>query len=233
MQQAQQNKDTVVMNKLRKEYAKFQESFVADNFKYVTKNPKSFLSVLLIEGMLKEMEPKFDEIKKYYDGLDPEIKKTKPGRTIKERLDTFNAVEIGQKAPQFSAPNPDGKMISLKESLGKVTIIDFWASWCEPCRKEMPNVVAMYNEFHPKGLNIIGVALEKKGERAQWKEAIAKDQSNWAHVSNLEYWSDPVAKKYNVQGIPAIFILDKNGVIVAKNLRGAELKAKIAELLAK
>ncbi|WP_300568952.1 TlpA disulfide reductase family protein [Flavobacterium sp.] len=233
MQQASQTKDTVVMNKLRKGYAKFQQDFINENYKYITDNPKSFLSVLLIEGMLKDMEPKFDQIKKYYDGLDPEVKQTKPGRAIKARLDSDSAVAIGRKAPEFSAPNPDGKMISLKESLGKVTIIDFWASWCEPCRKEMPNVVAMYNEFHSKGLNIVGVALEKKGERAQWKEAIAKDQSNWVHVSNLQYWDEPVAKKYSVQGIPAVFVLDKNGVIVAKNLRGAELKAKIAELLAK
>ena len=134
-------------------------------------------------------------------------------------------------ATDFSAPNPEGKTVSLKESLGKVTIIDFWASWCGPCRVENPNVVALYNEFHAKGLNIIGVSLDK--DAAKWKEAIAKDQLTWTHISNLKHWEDPIAKQYGVQSIPATFILDASGKIVAKDLRGAELKAKVAELLAK
>ena len=111
----------------------------------------------------------------------------------------------------------------------KVTIIDFWASWCGPCRVENPNVVALYNEFHAQGLNIIGVSLDK--DAAKWKEAIAKDKLTWAHVSNLKFWDEPIAKQYNVQSIPATFILDAKGNIVAKDLRGDALKAKVKELL--
>lgn len=122
-------------------------------------------------------------------------------------------------------------MISLKESLGKVTIVDFWASWCGPCRQENPNVVAIYKELHPKGLNIIGVSLDK--DAAKWKEAIAKDKLTWAQVSNLKFWDEPIAAQYGVQAIPATFILDASGKIVAKDLRGDELRAKIIELLAK
>lgn len=233
IQQAQQKNDTVVMNKLRKEYGQFQTSFINDNEKYIQANPKSFFSVLLVEGMLRDREPKLDKIKKFYDGLDPEIKKTKPGLNIKAKLEEINSVAIGSKAPDFSAPNPDGKLVSLKESLGKVTIIDFWASWCGPCRAENPSVVALYNEFHAKGLNIIGVSLDKTGEAAKWKEAIAKDKLAWTQISNLKFWEDPIALKYNVKSIPATFLLDASGKIVAKDLRGAELKAKVAELLAK
>jgi peroxiredoxin len=134
-------------------------------------------------------------------------------------------------APDFSAPNPQGTAVSLKESLGKVTIIDFWASWCGPCRKENPNVVALYDEFHSKGLNIIGVSLDKPEAKEAWIQAIATDKLTWPQVSNLMFWEDPVAKMYGVQAIPATFILDSSGKIVARDLRGAALKAKVQELL--
>ena len=233
IQQAQQSNDTVALNKLSKVFEKFQKDFAEENYKYIETHPKSFLSVLVIEGMLQDFEPKFDKIKKYYDGLSDDNKKTKPGRKIKTKLDGLKAVSVGQKAPEFVAPNPEGKMVSLKESLGKATIIDFWASWCEPCRKKSPEFVALYNEFHGKGLNFVGVALEKKGERVQWKEAINKDKLNWIHVSNLQYWQDPIALKYSVEGIPSTFLLDQNGVIVGKNLSMAEMKLKLTAMLVK
>ena len=113
--------------------------------------------------------------------------------------------------------------------MGKVTIIDFWASWCGPCRGENPNVVALYKEMHAKGLNIIGVSLDK--DAAKWKEAIAKDGLVWPQISNLKFWDEPIAKQYNVESIPATFILDAKGVIVARDLRGDALKAKVTELL--
>lgn len=233
IQEAQQKQDTVTLNELKKEYKKFNNEFKVISEAYVEKNPKSFISVLLTEGMFAELEPNIQKIQKYYDAFSDDVKKTKPGKRIKDKLQKFSSVEIGQKAPDFSGPTPDGKTISLKQSLGKVTIIDFWASWCMPCRKENPNVVALYNEFHSKGLNIIGVSLDREGESAKWKEAIAKDKLTWNHVSNLKFWDEPIAKQYNIQSIPATFILDKNGIIVAKNLSGAELRAKITELLAK
>ena len=108
-------------------------------------------------------------------------------------------------------------------------LIDFWASWCGPCRAENPNVVALYNELHSKGLNIIGVSLDD--DATKWKNAIVKDKLTWTQISNLKGWKDPIALNYEVEGIPATFILDAKGNIVAKNLRGDELKAKVKELL--
>jgi len=238
MQEASQKQDTVVMNSLRKEYMKIQEDFMKVSDEYVASHPKAFISALIVDGMFNQMNPDIAKIKKYYDGLDKSLKNTKPGKSIATKLGQTAApvaavqgpVGVGSVAPDFSAPTPDGKTVSLKQSLGKVTIVDFWASWCKPCREENPNVVALYNELHAKGLNIVGVSLDK--EAAPWKEAIAKDKLAWNQVSNLKWWKEPIALAYGVESIPATFILDASGKIVAKDLRGAELKAKVNELLA-
>jgi len=237
MNAAQQKQDTVVMNSLRKEYGKFQEEFAKQSDDYVNTHPKAFISALIIEGMFNQMAPDADKIKKYYNALDKSVKDTKHGKSIKTKLDQLTkpvaaaapTVEIGTQAPDFSAPTPDGKAVSLKESLGKVTVVDFWASWCKPCRQENPNMVALYKEFHAKGLNIVGVSLDN--DAAKWKEAIATDKLTWTQISNLKEMQDPIAQAYSINAIPSTFILDASGKVIAKNLRGAELKAKIKELL--
>jgi peroxiredoxin len=236
MNQAQQTKDTVVMNGLRKEYSKFQEEFITQSDAYVASHPKAFISALIIEGMFNQMAPDIAKITKFYNDLDKEVKDTKHGKKIKKQLDELTkpvaAVEnvgVGTAAPDFSAPSPEGKTVSLKQSMGKVTVVDFWASWCKPCREENPNMVALYKEFHAKGLNIVGVSLDD--DATKWKDAIAKDKLTWTHVSNLKNFEDPIATLYSIKSIPSTFILDASGKIVAKDLRGTELKAKIAELL--
>ncbi len=235
MNDAQQKKDSVVINVLRKEYNKFQEEFMKQSDDYLKTHNKAFISVLIIEGMFNQMAPDVAKIKKLYGGLDKSLKDTKHGKNIKSKLDKMNTpvaaaagVEVGTMAPEFSAPNPDGKVITLKESLGKITIIDFWASWCQPCRQENPNMVAIYKAFHAKGLNMVSVSLDD--EAAKWKAAIAKDQLTWTQVSNLKEMDDPIAKAYSIKLIPSTFIVDATGKVIAKDLRGDALKAKVAEL---
>ena len=229
MQQAQMAQDTATINRLMKEYQKFQNEMNEYSKKFIKENKDAYLSVLLLENFLMRQYLSTDEVKTYFEGLDKSLHETKSGKKIKTALDAMTAIVIGKPAPNFSAPSPEGKTISLKESLGKVTIIDFWASWCGPCRAENPNVVALYNEFHPKGLNIIGVSLDK--DATKWKDAITKDGLAWPQVSNLKFWEEPIAKQYNVQSIPATFILDAKGNIVAKDLRGDALRAKVVALL--
>lgn len=231
MMTAQQTQDTATVNTLMKEFNKFQDEMNEQSKTFISKNPDAFVSVLLLENFLMRNYLTVEEVKAYYDKLDKTLLETKSGKNIKKMLETLTAVNIGSVAPDFSAPSPDGKMISLKESMGKVTLIDFWASWCGPCRQENPNVVAMYKELHDKGLNIIGVSLDKEGDAEKWKEAIAKDGLTWNYISNLKHWKEPIAEQYNVKSIPATFLLDASGKIVAKDLRGEELKAKVKELL--
>lgn len=231
MMQAQQTQDTVTASALMKEYNKFQEELNEQSKSFINANPDAFISSLLLENFLMRNSITADEAKKFYEKLDKSLLETKSGKNITKMLDAMTSVNIGSVAPDFSAPSPDGKMISLKESMGKVTLIDFWASWCGPCRKENPNVVAMYNELHEKGLNIIGVSLDKEGDVEKWKEAIAKDGLTWNQISNLKHWNEPIALQYNVKSIPATFLLDASGKIVAKDLRGEALKAKVKELL--
>lgn len=129
----------------------------------------------------------------------------------------------------------NGNPLTLYDIKGKVTIIDFWAAWCGPCRRENPNVVKVYNQFHDKGLEIIGVSLDgtpRQGDaKAAWLKAVEDDKLTWHQVSNLQYFNGPVAKLYDINSIPATYIIDKEGTIIAKNLRGIALEQKIAELL--
>lgn len=244
MTAAQQANDTAVINNLMKEYSKIQEEVgIASKVKYTSyaeSHPKSFITTLIVQGLLMDPTTDVKKMESIYNGLDETLKNTKPGKAIKAKLNETKSPSAGAPVPatgdakwstDFSAPNPDGKIVSLKESLGKVTIVDFWASWCAPCRKENPNVVAIYKELHAKGLNIIGVSLDK--DKAKWKEAIAKDNLSWNQVSNLKFWEEPIAAQYKVEAIPATFILDASGKVVARDLRGPELRAKIIELLAK
>jgi len=244
MQAAQQAQDTATINGLMKQYMKIQTEVQADSKKkylaYAEGHPKSYISALIIQGMLGDPSTDIKKAEALYNSLDESLKNTAPGKEIKTKLGQAKMPAVGATAPpvgdakwrsDFSAPNPEGKVVSLKESLGKVTIVDFWASWCGPCRKENPNVVAIYKELHSKGLNIVGVSLDK--EKSKWTEAIAKDGLTWTHVSNLKFWEEPIAQQYKVESIPATFILDASGKVVAQDLRGPELRAKILELLAK
>jgi peroxiredoxin len=229
--EAQAKKDTIVINDLMKEYSKFQDEMNLFTANYPEQNPKAFISVLILENSIKNPGDDIENFKKTFSKLDTALKNTKPGKSIENQLANYKPLTVNSVAPDFSAPNLDGIMVSLKESLGKVTIIDFWASWCGPCRRENPNVVALYNKFHSKGLNIVGVSLDKTKD--DWKKAIEKDNITWIQVSNLKFWEEPIAKLYKVEQIPSTFILDKTGKIIAKNLNGKELEDKIIELLEK
>jgi peroxiredoxin len=135
----------------------------------------------------------------------------------------------GKPAPDFTLPGPDGKLIALSSFRGKYVLVDFWASWCMPCRQENPNVVAAYQNFKGKNFTVFGVSLDK--DKTNWVKAIKDDQLTWPHVSDLKYWNSAVVPLYNIEGIPFNVLLDPEGKIIASNLRGRALTAKLQEVL--
>jgi peroxiredoxin len=221
---------------LRDEMAELEEEYKSFEIDYIKNNPNGLISALLLDKAIATQALPISEIEGLYNALSEDIKNTSTGKKTMESLtkmkgmvDAEKNTAVGAKAPEFSGPNPEGETIALNDVMGKVTLIDFWAAWCRPCRAENPNIVAVYNKYHDKGFNVLGVSLDRTADA--WKKAIADDGLVWNHISNIAYFDDQIARLYNVNAIPAAFLLDENGVIVAKNLRGAELEREVAKLL--
>ena len=223
--------DSKRMDSLSKLFEVPYNSIVAaSNEKLVEKirnNVSMYSSLIAIQAL----EP--DKYSELYKALDGGLMKKYPSdnnvKMFHGVVSSMQATTIGQLAPDINLPSPDGKEIALSSLRGKIVLIDFWASWCGPCRKEMPNVVKAYAKFKDKGFEIFGVSLDKEKER--WVEAIGKDGITWPQVSDLMQWESQVVRLYNIQGIPYTVLLDKEGKILAKNLRGEDLEKKLTEVL--
>ena len=176
------------------------------------------------------IDDNYDYIKSVVDEYNDKTNSTAYTKQYVAKFSEYANLAVGSVAPEINLPDPTGKNISLSSLRGKVVLIDFWASWCGPCRKENPNNVKLYNEFKSKGFEIYGVSLDKT--KNEWTEAIMKDKLTWTHVSDLKFWSSEAASKYKVESIPATFLIDREGKILAKNLRGEELKLFVNKLFA-
>ena len=221
------NGDQAEMQAVQEAYAKLMTDAQAKETELIKANPDSYVSTFVIVSGMGQME--YEQLKERYNLLGEKAKASAQGKAIAAQIAKLESTAIGQIAPNFTITTPEGESISLYDIKGKVKLIDFWASWCGPCRGENPHVVEIYKEYHPKGLEIFGVSLDNNKEA--WVKAIADDGLVWKHGSDLKGWQSAPAQLYSVSGIPHTVLLDENNKIIAKNLRGDELKQKIAELL--
>ena len=231
LQQARILKDSLLADDLKEQYQDVRDQIQTYELDLIKSSPNSLISVLILERFVSNKIIPIKEAKFIFESLSNRIINTDSGRIIQKQLEETPKAEVGQIAPLFEGPNPKGGNFILENGLGKVTIIDFWASWCRPCRVENPNLVQLYRKNKDRGLSIVGVSLDR--EKSKWIRAIEDDGLVWDHVSNLKFWNDPIARLYKISAIPATFILDENGVIIARDLRGIALYNKVEELLDK
>lgn len=199
---------------------------------FVENNPNSVAAAYVLFRELSYMLPA-QELERLSSRFTPEVQPSVYLKVLNERIEAMKRVDIGQSFIDINLPDTAGNNVALSSLIGegKYVLVDFWASWCGPCRRENPHVVAAFNEFHKKGFEIFGVSLDK--EAADWKKGIVEDGLTWTHVSDLQFWNSEAAKEYAVNSIPANFLIGPDGKIMARNLRGDKLREKLLEIFNK
>ncbi|MBS1524238.1 MAG: AhpC/TSA family protein [Bacteroidetes bacterium] len=199
---------------------------------FIISHPDSYLSLLTL-GSLDGPTPDPNEILPLLDGLTKEIQDTETARILRDELEKMKTVAIGAMAPDFEQADTLGHPVRLSSFRGKYVLLDFWASWCGPCRQENPNVVRVYNKFKDKNFTIVGISLDRSDGAFNWLNAIRRDHLTWTQLSDLKFWNNAVAQLYFVQSIPKNFLIDPAGKIIAEDLRGDDLETKLQEVLGK
>ncbi|MFN0201816.1 MAG: redoxin domain-containing protein [Bacteroidia bacterium] len=198
---------------------------------FIKKHPKSLVSVYAILTNF-DKNAKLNEVQELYKSLDASLQTGRYGKKIAENIERLQHSDVGQTAMDFTQPDLAGKKVSLSDYKGKYVLVDFWASWCGPCRKESPEIVAAFKKHKDKGFEVLSISLDQ--EKDPWLKAIQDDNlsmgAGWTHVSDLKFWNNEVAQKYGITFIPANYLIDPQGVIIAKDLRGETLGVKLDEV---
>lgn len=221
--------DTAKGRQIMEEVEKLYESTNTMREDFIKTHPASYVSPFLLSQIQYGKEA--EELEALVGALDPKLDSVASVVKMKEQIIKLKTVAVGQVAPDFTQNDVNGNPVSFSSvySQNKLTLLDFWAAWCGPCRAENPNVVAVYNEFNTKGFTVFGVSLDR--DKDAWLKAIADDKLVWTQVSDLAYWQNAAAQTYAIQSIPSSLLVDQTGKIIAKNKRGDELRAFVADYL--
>jgi peroxiredoxin len=213
---------------LREAYYELHDQQEEIDSVYIAENPSSYAAVLALRSTLHLLD--VDQLEAALTRLDAPLLEMEEYKFMHGKLERMKAVAIGMKYTDFGLDTPEGEFLKLSDvHQGSVLLVDFWASWCGPCRRANPEVVEIYNTYHDQGFEILGVSLDR--DSASWVKAIADDQLTWSHISDLKYWSSEGAELYAVMSIPHTVLIDRDGIITAKNLHGDKLREAIEELL--
>ncbi|MDP9080811.1 MAG: AhpC/TSA family protein [Bacteroidota bacterium] len=223
----EQQKDTAYISEQRKAYNHVWATRAENQLAYAKAHPNSFFSLVALS---ESASYRLDTLRMVpvYEALNGKLKSTDLGLKTEQRLRSATITSAGNAAPLFTQNNAGGKPVSLASLKGKVVLLDFWASWCEPCRAESPNLKKQYELYKSKGFEIISVSVDNV--KSRWLGAIKEDQLPWLQVSDLKGWNNAVARLYGITGVPAFFLLDRQGRIIDKDLRGEALNKKLAEI---
>jgi peroxiredoxin len=217
------------MDRMNTEFRRLHEERRAKQQQFVRDNPNSFFAIVAISESVSS-DFNADEIEELFLLINPKLRDTESGKAFAQRIEAAKTIAIGKPAPDFTQNDPNGNPISLSDFQGKYVLLEFWASWCGPCRQENPNLVKAYAAYKNKGFEILGVSLDETKRAEDWTNAIEKDGLTWAQVSDLKGWNNAVARMYGVRAVPQNFLLDSQGIIIAQNLKGDELQNFLKEL---
>jgi peroxiredoxin len=223
--------DTIGLARWRYEMKLLKDDRRQQEIAFIKAHPDYIASAEALKDAVGYLPDDIRIYDKVFKGLGKDVQKSKEGLSVKKTIDAFMMVRIGAEAPLFTSPDTAGHAINLKDFRGKYVLLDFWASWCGPCREENPNVVKAYAQFKDKNFTVLGVSLDQKNKHDAWVKAINDDGLVWNHVSDLTWWDNAVAKLYAIRSIPQNFLIDPKGKIVGANLRGEELFKKLQELI--